>query len=112
MLLIASCGKEHRPKTRQTTESIVDAFLRNWGPSAEKVLSGYMGKAATGLIQLVTEEHRRVAPKPAYDRVVELITFDKIRIGRADSMSDRYGDFKGKKGIGFQGYTKSLYSQD
>jgi len=71
-----------------------------------------MDRAAAGLIQLVTEEHRKVASKPTYGEVVELTTFDKVRIGRPETTTDRYGDFKGKKGVGFKGYGKSLYAQD
>lgn len=90
----------------------MDAFLRGLGPSAERVLSGYMDRAAAGLIQLVTDEHRKVATKPTYVEVVELTTFDKIRTPRPETTFDRYGDFKGKRGIGFEGYLKSLYTQD
>jgi hypothetical protein len=32
--------------------------------------------------------------------------------GRPETTKDRYGDFKGKKGVGFEGYKKSLYAQD
>jgi len=91
---------------------IVDAFLRGLGPTAEAILSGYLDRAAAGLIQLVTEEQRKVASKPSYGNVVELATFDQVRIGRSETTSDRYGDFKGKKGVGFEGYHRSLYAQD
>jgi type III restriction enzyme len=91
---------------------IVDAFLRGLGPSADKILSGYMDRAAAGLIQLVKEEHRKVTSKPTYGEVVEPATSDKMRICRPETTTDRYGDFKGKKGIGFEGYRKSLYTQD
>jgi len=101
-----------RSNQRYAAGEIVDAFLRGLGPSAEKILSGYMDRAAAGLIQLVTEEHRKVASKPTYGEVVELVTFDKVRTGRPTTTSDRYGDFKGKKGVGFDGYRKSRYAQD
>jgi len=101
-----------RANQRYAAGEIVDSFLRGLGPSAEKVLSGYMDRAAGGLIQLVTEEYRKVASKPSYGTVVELTLFDKVRIGRPETTTDRYGDFRGKKGIGFEGYRKSLYAQD
>jgi type III restriction enzyme len=101
-----------RSNQRYAAGEIVEAFLRGLGPSAEIILSGYMDRAAAGLIQLVTEEHRKVASKPTYGEVVELETFDRVRIGRPETTTDRYGDFKGKKGIGFEGYRKSLYAQD
>jgi len=101
-----------RANQRYAAGEIVDAFMKGLGPSAEKILSGYMDRAAAGLIQLVTDEHRKVAAKPTYGEVVELSTFDKVRTGRPTTTSDRYGDFKGKKGVGFEGYRKSLYAQD
>ncbi len=101
-----------RANQRYAAGEIVDAFLRGLGPTAEAILSGYLDRAAAGLIQLLTEEQRKVAPKPVYGNVVELATFDQVRIGRSETTSDRYGDFKGKKGVGFEGYHTSLYAQD
>jgi len=101
-----------RANQRYAAGEIVDAFLRGLGSTAEAILSGYMDRAAAGLIQLLTEEQRKVAPKPSYGNVVELATFDQVRIGRSETTSDRYGDFKGKKGVGFEGYHRSLYAQD
>ena len=97
---------------RYPAGEIVDAFLRGLGPSAESVLSGYMDRAAASLIQLVTKEQRKVASKPSYDEVVDVTTFAKVRTGRPETTTDRYGDFRGKKGVGFTGYRKSLYAQD
>jgi len=101
-----------RAKERHPAGEIVDAFLRGLGPSAESVLSGYMDRAAASLIQLVTEEQRKVASKPSYGEVVDITTFAKVRTGRPETTTDRYGDFRGKKGVGFTGYRKSLYAQD
>lgn len=101
-----------RANQRYPASEIVDAFLHGLGPSAEKLLSSYLDRAAAGLIQLITEEQRKVATKPSYGEVVELTTFGKRRIGRPETTTDRYGDFKGKKGVGFEGYRKSLYAQD
>jgi type III restriction enzyme len=101
-----------RANQRHAAAEIVDCFLRGLGTSAETVLSGYLDRAAAGLVQLVTEEQRKVATRPSYGEVVELTTFDKVRSGKLATTKDRYGDFKGKKGIGFEGYRKSLYAQD
>lgn len=97
-----------RANQRYAAGEIVDAFMKGLGPTAEKILSGYMDRAAAGLIQFVTEEHRKVPTKPTYREDFELVTFDKVRTGRPTTSSDRYGDFKGKKGVGFEGYRKSL----
>ena len=89
---------------------IVEAFLRGLGADAEKILSGYMDRAAGGLVQLVTEEQRVFAAKPSYEDVVELTEFNKVRIGRPETSRDRFGTFK--RGIGYAAYQKSLYAQD
>lgn len=59
---------------------------------------------------MVTDEQRKVAAKPTYEEVVELLAFAKPRTGRAETSRDRYGAFK--KGVGYEGYAKSLYAQD
>jgi len=68
------------------------------------------GWAAGELIQLVTAEQRRFAIAPAYDEVVSVSDFAKPRLGRAEVSQDRFGAFR--KGVGHQGYCKSLYAQD
>jgi type III restriction enzyme len=99
-----------RANQRRPAGEIVDAFIQGLGQSAETILSGYMDRASAGLIQVVTEEQRRYASKPAYDRVVDITQFSKTRIGRPETSSDRYGPFK--KGVGYEGYKESLYAQD
>jgi len=101
-----------RANQRYAAGEIVDAFLRGLGPSAETLLSSYLDRAAARLIQLITEEQRKVTTKPTYGEVIELTTFGKSRIGRPETTTDRHGDFKGKKGVAFEGYRKSLYAQD
>ncbi len=99
-----------RANQRRPAAEIVDAFLRGLGPQAEKLLSGYLDRASAGLVHLVTEEHRKFAAKPSYGEVVELTDFRKTRIGRAETSQDRFGPFK--RGVGYEGYRKSLYAQD
>ena len=99
-----------RANQRRPAGEIVDAFIQGLGSSAESILSGYMDRASAGLIQVVTEEQRKFASKPTYDRVVDLALVSKTRIGRPETSSDRYGPFK--KGVGYEGYKKSLYAQD
>jgi len=101
-----------RQNERWHVERLADAFVKGLGPSPEAILSGYMDRAADRLIALITAEQRKVVARPSFGRVVELTTFQKVRIGRPATTTDRYGDFKGKKGVGFEGYRKSLYEQD
>jgi type III restriction enzyme len=89
---------------------IIDAFLKGLGTRAAEVLSGYMDRSAAGLIDLVTREQRRYAQKPKYDEVIELIDFRPMRLGRAETSHDLAGTFK--KGVGYEGYKKSMYVQD
>lgn len=89
---------------------IVGAFLSGLGPDAEKVLSAYLGRAVASLLRQLTEEHRKFAAKPHYDEVVELIAYNKVRLGRKETSRDRYGAFQ--RGLGYEGYAKSLYEQD
>jgi type III restriction enzyme len=99
-----------RANQGRPAREIVDAFMGGLGSSAKTILSAYMDRAAAGLIQVLTEEHRGFAPRPSYGQVVELIEFNKTRIGRPETSSNRFGSFK--KGIGYEGYRKSLYVQD
>ncbi len=99
-----------RGNQRYPAGRIVDAFLTGLGTHAESILSGYMDRAAANLIQVVTEEQRRFVVKPTYGEVVELASLGKVRQGRGETSQDRFGAFK--KGVGYEGYSKSLYSQD
>jgi type III restriction enzyme len=99
-----------RANERYPAAQMVDAFLRGLGPAAEKLLSSYLDRAGAGLVQLVTDEQRKVASKPSYGEVVELAEFAKVRIGRPQTSRDRFGAFQ--KGVGYEGFRKSLYAQD
>jgi type III restriction enzyme len=99
-----------RANQRIPAAKIVDAFIQGLGSSATTILSAYMDRASAGLIQVVTEEQRNFAVKPTYGEVVEITEFDKTRIGRPETSSDRFSAFK--KGLAYEGYTKSLYAQD
>lgn len=99
-----------RASERAAALAIVDAFIAGLGDQAEKVLSGYMDRAAAGLIQLVTEQQRLFAGRPSYGEVVELVEFSPRRIGRPVTTEDRVSTFK--RGVGYEGYRKSMFGQD
>jgi type III restriction enzyme len=99
-----------RVNEQRPAGEIVDAFTRGLGTQAEKILSGYMDRAAAGLIQLITHEHRRFTAKPSYGEVVALSQFNAVRVARLETSQDRFSAFK--KGVGYEGYEKSLYAQD
>lgn len=103
--IVPARGNQRRPVTE-----LVGAFLHGLGPHAEKILSGYMDRASAGLIQLITEEQRKYVARPSYGHVVELTAFEKVRTSRLETSQDRFGPHK--KGVGYEGYSKSLYAQD
>jgi type III restriction enzyme len=99
-----------RANQRIPAGKIVDAFIQGLGTSAARILSAYMDRAAAGLIHVVTEEQRKFGVKPTYGKVVEVMEFDKVRVGRPETSSDRFVAFK--RGLAYEGYKKSLYEQD
>ena len=99
-----------RPNEIRPAGEIVDAFLAGLGPEAPKVLSAFLDRAVEGLLEVLTTQQRRFAAKPRFDQVVELVTFNRTRVGRAETSQDRYGPFR--RGVGYQGYAKSLYPED
>lgn len=98
-----------RKGAREQLQPILDALLGAMGEKAEPVLSGYGERAATRLIQLIGDEQRRFAPKPRYDRVVELREFAPVRTGRVEITLDRTGVFK--RTLGYEGWSKGYYEQ-
>lgn len=89
---------------------LVDAFLHGLGQDTATILSSYMDRASGGLIQLITEQQRKVVSPPEVLSVVETIAFDKRRLGRTETSQNRFGAFQ--RGVGYEGYAKSLYAQD
>jgi type III restriction enzyme len=99
-----------RSNQRAAAAPIIDAFMKGLGDQAEKILSGYMDRAAAGLIQLINEEQRKFAAKPSYGEVVELVPLNPTRVGRPVTTQDRFSAFK--RGVGYEGYQRSMFAQD
>ena len=91
-------------------QRVVDAFLRGLGGDAERVLSGFLATAAGRLVREVTKEHRRFLANPEYEKVVSVTRYAPARLGRVETSDDRSGLWK--RGVGYVGWTKSLYEQD
>jgi type III restriction enzyme len=89
-------------------QPIIDALIKGMGDDAEEILSGYGERTAARLIQLIGDEQRKFAPKPHFDKVVELREFGPVRLGKAETTRDRTGAFKK---VGYEGWKKSYYSQ-
>ncbi len=108
--LLSSPVVPARANQRAAAGPIIEAFIDGLGPSAQELLSGYLDRAAGELISLVTEQQRRFSSKPKYETVVEILEFRPMRHGRTESSTDRSGAFK--KNLAYEGYKKSLYTQD
>ncbi len=98
-----------RKGQRKQLQPILDAFVQGLGDSAEAVLSGYLDRAAGGLIQLITDEHRKFLSAPGYDEVVGWRNFEPVRFSRPSVTKDRYGTFQ--RGVGYVGWQRSLFDQ-
>ncbi len=98
-----------RPKERKAAEPIIQAFVGGLGDKAEVVLGGYLDRAAASLLRKIVEAQRETNTKPRYEEIVGFVPFGPIRQGRAETSNDRTGKFK--KGIGYEGWKKSLYAQ-
>jgi type III restriction enzyme len=98
-----------RAGAREQLKPIIETMIKAMGNKAEIVLSAYGERAATRLIQLIGDEQRRFAPKPHFDRVVEMREFAPMRTGRTEVSLDRTGAFK--KSVGYEGWSKGYYEQ-
>jgi type III restriction enzyme len=108
--LLASPVVPARANQRAAAAPLVQKFFDGLGSKAQELLSTYLDRAAAGLIKLVTEKQRQFASKPTYNEVVEVIEFRPMRHGKPETSSDRASAFK--KGRAYEGYKRSLYTQD
>lgn len=99
-----------RGKQNAAAARLVDAFIDGLGAHAEGLLSSFGRRAADGLVQLLTDEHRRFLARPTYKEVVELVPLSKVRSGRAEVSSDRFGAFTRSR-VGYTGWQRSMYQQ-
>lgn len=93
---------------RAAAAPLINAFFAGLGDKASALLSGYMDRAVAGFITLLAEQQRKVANKPAYDRVLEVVELAPVRHGKAVVSDDR-GDIKRHIAYSFK---KSAYTQD
>ena len=99
-----------RKGQRAQLAPLIEAFLGGLGEQAEAVLSGYLDRAAAGLIQVITDEHRRFVAEPDYEEVVRLREFrPPVRHARPTTSPDRFGGFR--RGVGYEGWKRSMFDQ-
>ncbi|MBA2293686.1 MAG: hypothetical protein H0W16_01000, partial [Actinobacteria bacterium] len=99
-----------RAAERNAVGPLIDSFIEGLGDKATTVLSGFMERAAAGLIAAITDAQRAFDSKPSYEEVVEVTDFRPIRLAKPETSNDLVGGFK--RGVGYEGYKKSLYAQD
>ena len=107
--VLASPVVPARASERAAAGPIIEAFLGGLGGEAQGLLSGYFDRAAAGLIALVTQEQRKFAAKPSYEKVVEFFDLRPMRHGKPEISQDREGAYK--RGVAYA-YKRSLYTQD
>ena len=103
-----------RPGQRKALRPIIDTFMEGLGlragAKADEILSAYLDRAAYRLIELITIEQRNVTATPQVERVTDVVMFAKARQGRPETSRDLTGAFK--KGVGYEGWKRSMYDQD
>ena len=102
--VVPSRVEEKRHLTR-----ILDAFVEGLGARAQEALSHYLDRAAARLIRLIETEQREAAPPPSYKHELDLVKLNPVRIARPNTSDDRRGPFQ--RGVGYTGWTKSLYTE-
>jgi type III restriction enzyme len=107
--LVASPQVPSTANQYEAAEAIVDAFLVGIGDGVQH-LGAWLDQAAGGLVALVQQRMRAHVGPVQLSQTVQTTSFAKVRTGRVAHSNDLQGEFK--KGVGYQGFTKSLYAED
>lgn len=89
---------------------ILEVFLSGLGANADEFLSAYPDRAINGIVARIRDAQRSYVPKPSFAGEVRLEPFSKVREGRPTVVTDQLGPFS--RGVGYGGFTKSLFTQD
>jgi len=107
---IVSAREDTTGSQRRAAEAIVAALVEGMGKDAEKLLSQFYRRASAELMGKVSEEYKRVAPKPTMSDEVDVVQLGGQRYLTRATSSDRYG--KHAKSSAYEGWKKSLYSAE
>lgn len=99
-----------RPREARAVVPIVDAFLDGVGANAEELLSAFGARAASRLVNVVTDEHRKHLSAPTYQHIVELTQIDWKRSTRRRVSLDPTEPFS--RSVAYNSRQKSLYDAD
>jgi type III restriction enzyme len=100
--------KGERAKLQPLLDQFFAGLEAKAGDGAD-VLSAYLDRSAQGLIDLITDESRAIASRVRVEQVVEPQVFAPERVGRSETSDDLDGAFS--RGIGYVGWTRSVYDQ-
>ena len=88
-------------------QPLLETFISGLGADAERILSGYVGRAAARLVRLVTEQAKRFATEPDFQNVVAINPVGGERSSRREVSKDRVSEFSKQKA--YNSWKKSLY---
>lgn len=106
--LVASGAVPNRPAELKILDRLIDAFVDGMGAVAGRALAVYQRRAADAIAGLIREAQTNRQPTISLGEV-EMRRFDTERRGQKKVL-DRYNPFV--RGVGYTGFTKSLYTQD
>jgi len=92
-------------------QPIVDRFLEGLGAKATTSIGAYLEQAVASLVtECVKQMEKVVSTTPTFTEVTSLRSLAPERTGRPETSEGLLGPFK--RGVGYLGFTKSLYTQD
>jgi type III restriction enzyme len=106
-MVLASSAVPARKSERAALTPLLDAFFEGLGTKAVEVLSANLDRAGARLVRLVESEQRRFMTKPSFEEVVEVRSFDPIRVTDKDVSANRHGAFS--KALAYEGWQRAMF---
>lgn len=106
-MVLASPSVPARKDQRAAFQPLLDAFMEGLGSSAQTVLSANLERAGARLVSLVESEQRRFMATPSYYEVVELRSFNPVRMTDREVSGDRFSAFV--RSLAYEGWKRSIF---
>jgi type III restriction enzyme len=107
-IVLGSSAVPARKNQRGAFQPLLNAFIEGMGSQAQTVLSANLERAGARLVQMVATEQRRFMVKPSFQDVVEVKTFDPLRVTDKEISDDRYTAFS--RAFAYKGWKKSMFA--
>jgi type III restriction enzyme len=109
--VVQSAAVGSRAGASSQVERLLGYALEGAGDKADLLLTRYADRVAGGLIRTISDQMRElVRVRTVVNEVVSAKAFEpRERFKRSTSSRDRYGKFR--RGVGYEGWKKSLYEQ-